>query len=269
MIIQTFFVDTFSARIFKGNPAAVCLLQEPLSTIHLQSIAREFNLPVTVFVEMNASNNGVYPIRYFTVKEEIAACGHATLAAAFILQEHGPGGLIAFKTIEERRVAVRLQAGMIRMEYDVFDMQDYRLPKGILESIGLSDYLTTGFCAELETVFIECASAGLLRDLTPDFKKMMAGSPSIKEVVVTSKSDQDSYDYLLRSFCPWIGIDEDPVTGSVHSVLAPYWSARLGKKNLKACQVSERGGEVWVKVTDKKVEIGGQAILLLKGEFFL
>lgn len=265
---SVFILDTFTSTRFQGNPAAVCLLEKETGTKKMQLIAGELNLPVTAFIQKQADSNN-YLIRYFTPITEIPACGHATLGSAFIVFGLGNTGPVTFCTIESVFITATQKAGLVTLEYPRYETTAYSVNDDMIESLQIKTFTSAKFCKELETVFIELEDPAVLRNVKPDFQKLLFADPHIKEVVVTSVSDIPQYDFLLRSFCPWIGIDEDPVTGSVHSVLAGFWEQRTGKPELRAWQASERGGEVFIHSYKNKVELGGNCVMVLKGEIIL
>jgi PhzF family phenazine biosynthesis protein len=262
MTVPVYIIDTFTSVAFRGNPTGVCLLPEPVSDQTQLAIAKELNFPVTAFIVPDGRNN----IRYFTPLTEIPACGHATLAAARVTFDRQNADQITFYTINGVAIGITLQNGIIVMTYPRYELEATTINKDLLESLSITGFVSAGICNELETLFIELDSAAVLRAIQPDYKKMVASDPFIKEVVITSVADTRDYDFLLRSFCPWIGIDEDPVTGSVHAVLANFWKQRLHKSKLKAYQCSERGGELLITAFDDKVELGGKTVVLMKGE---
>lgn len=268
MHFPIYIVDSFTSKKFKGNPTPVCLIPEMLSNEQMHSIAAEMNLPVTAFC-LYPNQEAVYKIRYFTITGEIPACGHATLASASVLFELTNEAAITFQTIEHLLLQARRKNKTTFLTYPKYDGTAYSPSTALIKSLGIDIFISAQFCSELETLFIEIDDPALLRKLQPNYIKMTEADSSIKEIVVTSISDLDGYDFLLRSFCPWIGIDEDPVTGSVHTVLAGFWKDRLGKENLKAYQASPRGGEILVHYHDDKTEIGGQTVTILKGEISL
>jgi len=264
-----FVIDTFTSTPFKGNPTGVCITPQKLSTDQMLSIARKLNFPVTAFIEKHTTPQSACTIKYFTPTTEIPACGHATLASAKVIFELDSIVATTFTTIEGLAIAVRLENEIVVMSYPVYLMETAEVSKELLDSLALCNYKSAGYCKELQTLFIELDDPAVLKSLQPDFKQLVSSSDKIKEVVITSISDIAGYDYLLRSFCPWIGIDEDPVTGSVHSVLGGFWKTRLNKTTLKAFQCSERGGELFVTAYGDKVELGGKTVTILKGEISL
>lgn len=265
MELPFFIVDTFISTEFKGNPAAVCIVETRLPSETMLSIARELDFPVTAFIEKISSGTN-YKIKYFTTTTEIPACGHATLASSKVVFDNELINHANFETIENNIIGVKLDDDIISMTYPKFSMEAVDVSLALLESLGLKNYKSAGVCKELETLFIEVDNPKVVKGLSPNYEMLSKSNTEIIEVVVTSVADDPEYDFILRSFCPWIGIDEDPVTGSVHSVLGGFWKERLGKTELIAYQASERGGIIYVKAFDNKVEIGGRAITILKGK---
>jgi PhzF family phenazine biosynthesis protein len=263
MKLPVYVLDSFTADRFKGNPTVVCVLEEEMSSGAMHAIAKEFNLPVAAFI----SHPFLSPvrIRYFTSTGEIPACGHATLAAAFVVAELTGKSTASFVTVENRRIDTRQQDMLIYMQYPKFGSRPYEHHPGLLKAMSIDKVASSFFCGELDTLFLEMEDPLLLKQIQPDFAEMMRCEPSLIEIVVTSTSDDPQYDYLLRSFCPWIGIDEDPVTGSVHSVLGPFWYSRLRRPRMQVYQASERGGQLVVKALPDSVELGGRVVVTLRG----
>lgn len=259
-----YLIDTFTSTKFKGNPTSVCYLNDCINKELMLSIAQEVGVPVTAFVlPLNANT---YGIRYFTITGEIPACGHATLASAEVMFKRTKNNdEISFKTIEEVIIDCNKKENIIYMTYPKYEMIDYNVSNKTLDTLGIKNYSSIGFCKELETLFIEIDNAKILREIKPNYNLLKESNNEIKEVVITSISDIKEYDFLLRSFCPWIGINEDPVTGSVHSVLARFWETKLNKISLVAYQASKRGGEVYVTSSETKIELGGKSIMVLEG----
>jgi PhzF family phenazine biosynthesis protein len=264
MTISTFILDTFTTKQFHGNPTGICLLPDDIEDQVMQSIASELNFPVTAFVLK--IEEGIYGLRYFTPLTEITACGHATLGAAAVIAKENQVDSVLFKTKTNVSIQTLVKDEMVTMLYPKYELQDYQAPSELLENLGIANYESIKYCPELESVFIELLSPRQLKNIQPDFVKLLNNHQQIKEVVITTDSDSAKYDYLLRSFCPWIGIDEDPVTGSVHSALAPYWGERLNKKRLKAHQASKRGGEFLLTIATEQVLIGGAYVLIMEGK---
>lgn len=260
-----YLLDTFSNEKFKGNPTPVCILEKQISVQEMYLLAREFNAPVTAYIEPKKENE-IYPIRYFTVTGEIPACGHATLGAAFILQSSTKSLQIKFETIENIVLQTRKADSIVFIEYPKFTMSIFEISKRLLEALGITNYETHFFCNELQSLFIELRDENEVKSISPDFELLLKSSDCIKEVVVMSKSVNQNYDFVLRSFCPWIGINEDPVTGSVHSVLGHYWKDKTKKNKLTAFQSSERGGIIIINPLNNSVEIGGYNKIIIEGK---
>lgn len=266
MKVPVFIVDTFTSHRFKGNPTGVCYLEERLPTKHMLSVTRELNLPVTVFI--TKKSDGIFSIRYFTPLTEILACGHATLGAAAVVWKLTGTSPIEFHTEDGTMLSVHHKSGVVRMQYPSFEMKEHHASAGLLQSLHIDSYKSLHYCAELETLFIELQAAEQLEAIQPDFKKLVASDDQIKEVVITCAAEKP-YDYLLRSFCPWIGIDEDPVTGSVHAALAPFWAGKLNSDVMRARQLSARGGEAVLRIENNSVQIEGQYVVALSGNVHL
>ena len=267
MVVEVFIIDTFTSEKCKGNPTAVFVSNEPLHHDNALDLAKEYNLPVSAFIEPPQPGQNFFPIRYFTPTREIPACGHATLAVVKAVADLFMINDPAFTTKENILIKTIRQDDIIRMNYPKYELKNYSVSEELLHSLGIQTYRFAGICTELEALFIEMEDPLVLRTIQPDFKKLVESNGSITEVVVHAVSDDDNYDFILRSFCPWIGIDEDPVTGSIHSILAGYWAARLNKTNLKVYQASQPGGEVFVTAFPDKVQIGGRVTLVSVKEF--
>jgi len=263
-----FWVDTFTDRQFRGNPTVVVVTGKFPAAAKMQSLAAEFNLPVTAFVGQRAAGEHSYDIRYYTPITEIPACGHATLASAAVLATRGVTSS-SFHTAKSTVIAAKHEQDICWLQYPQYQLENYTPEPSLLLSMGLQEYANAGICEELEALFLELKDPSVLRTIKPNFASLRNSNQRIKEVVVTSLSDNSGYDFLLRSFCPWIGIDEDPVTGSVHSVLAGYWKSRLGKGELTAFQASARGGDVFVRSASASVFLGGKSVVVFSGEIGL
>ena len=266
MQITTYIIDTFTSTPFKGNPTSICCTGSAIHERDMLAIANELNQPVTAFIQQ--IKPGEYSIRYFTPITEIPACGHGTLGASRAASLESGFDNVTFHTKEGVVIRATVIDDLVMMTYPKYELHPFKVTKAILKSLPLDAFKTAGYCRELECLFIE-TDASRLRSVKPDYRKMTQSTNAIVEIVITSAADTNDYDYLLRSFCPWIGIDEDPVTGSVHTVLSGFWQQRLNKSNLKAFQASARGGEVIVNAFDNKTEIGGKTAVVLKGTLAL
>lgn len=269
MTVRTYIIDAFTNKAFKGNPAGVCLLNDPISDEAMQSIASELNLSETAFLLQDKTNNSQFSIRYFTPTVEIAFCGHATLASSKLALDVLKKKKVEFVTAHNLHLYASSDAvGNIKMIFPLYDTIEYTPDAGLYSALGINLPLNTRYARELDMLLIEVEDKQTLVNLNPDYPKLLASSNTIKEVVVTAKSDDNDgdYDFYSRCFCPWIGINEDPVTGAAHSVSAKYWSQRLNKMEMKAYQVSKRGGYMHLKVTgDHELEVVSQAYIVLEG----
>lgn len=252
-------VDAFTNKPFAGNPAAVCVLPEPADESWMQNVAREMNLSETAF--LHRENDG-YRLRWFTPAIEVDLCGHATLASAHVLWEDNhlaTSQPARFYTLSGLLTAAR-QGDWIVLDFPAKLAEAAHAPPRLLEALGVAakyagrnqfDYL------------IEVESADILRELRPNLT--LLETIQVRGIIVTARSDSPEFDFLSRFFAPASGVNEDPVTGSAHCCLGPYWSARLGKKELVGFQASARGGVVRVRVQGERVLLAGQAVTVMRG----
>ncbi|MCW8956005.1 MAG: PhzF family phenazine biosynthesis protein [Gammaproteobacteria bacterium] len=259
MELDIYQVDAFAAQVFKGNPAAVIPLENWLSDDQLQVIAAENNLSETAyFVKQNDS----YLIRWFTPLAEVDLCGHATLASAFVLFN-----CLGFSA---DTITFNSRSGplIVSREGDVYSMD---FPAQPAEACELPAPLKSAFnhpvqaCFKSEDYILLFEDEQAIRRLTVDLAKLK--QLDLRGVVVTAKSH--NYDFVCRFFAPRYGIDEDPVTGSAYTQLAPYWAEELSKNQLKAAQLSARGGELACVLKGDRVLLSGQAVLYMKGTVFI
>ena len=254
-------IDAFTDKVFYGNPAAVCPLENWISDDLLQKIAMENNLAETAFF-VKAEND--YQIRWFTPKTEVDLCGHATLAAAYVLFycENYAGDAITFNTTQSGKLTVTKHVDTLTLNF----------PTDIVESVELSEDLIQCFdilpkhALKGKTDYVLVfESENQIEKIKPDFKQIakLGG----RGVIITAKGNEA--DFVSRFFAPQCGIDEDPVTGSAHTTLTPYWSKRLNKTELTAIQLSERKGYLHCKLLGDRVEISGKAKLYLIGEIYV
>lgn len=254
-------VDAFTEQPFQGNPAGVCILQEKLDEKLMQNIAREMNLAETAFLIKNGEG---YNLRWFTPNSEIDLCGHATLASAHILWEkeylrrdqeakfHTRSGVLTAK----------IDKGWIQLNFPALPEEKTEPPLELIEALGCKvayvgknkfDYL------------VEVESEEIVTALEPNFTKLF--KVPMRGVIITSKAKE--YDFISRYFAPEVGIWEDPVTGSAHTCLGPYWQKKLNKDEFIAYQASERGGVLRVKILKERVLISGKAVTMLEGELLI
>lgn len=271
MSLELYQVDAFTDRAFAGNPAAVCLLPEPRDERWMQDVAREMNLSETAFVHPRDSGNpGAegFDLRWFTPATEVELCGHATLASAHVLWDAGrlaAGETARFLTRSGWLTAERSRerADEIELDFPAKPLQPVELgdaPPGLFEALGVAPL----FLGKSQFDFlVEVESVAAVRALAPDFGRLR--SVPVRGVIVTARGDSAPFDIVSRFFAPGAGVDEDPVTGSAHCTLGPFWSRRLGKDELMAWQASPRGGALRVRVAGDRVKLGGKAVTILKG----
>jgi PhzF family phenazine biosynthesis protein len=255
-----YLVDAFTDRPFAGNPAVVCPLSKWPDTEWLQLVAREMNQSETAFLVENGDG---FDLRWFTPKVEVDLCGHATLASAFSIWHAGMathGQPIRFSTRSGILTATP-RGEEIELDFPLKPEQPANAPVGLAEALGVEpvyvgrnqfDYL------------VEVASPQSLREMTPDFSRLT--TVECRGTIVTASSDDPRYDFLSRFFAPRAGIDEDSVTGSSHCCLAGFWGKRLSKSSLVGYQASLRGGTVRMTLSGQRVFLGGQAVLVSRGE---
>jgi len=260
MGLTVFQVDAFTTKPFAGNPAAVCILPQPMEENWMQNVAREMNLSETAFL---LGKEEGFQLRWFTPAVEVDLCGHATLASAHVLWEMGyakPGGKVIFYTRSGILTAER-KGGWIEMDFPATPEEPAPRPSGLDKALGVSiQYLGQNQFDYL----VEVASEEVVRSLRPDFT--LLGTLPIRGVIVTSVSSSPEYDFVSRFFAPRVGVNEDPVTGSAHCCLGPFWGNRLHKTEFVAYQASSRGGVLRVRVAGPRVVLGGQAVTVLRGE---
>jgi PhzF family phenazine biosynthesis protein len=255
-------VDAFTDRPFAGNPAAVCLLEEERDEQWMQAVAAEKNLSETAFVRPLKAGFG---LRWFTPAVEVELCGHATLASAHVLwseQVVGDDEPIEFHT--QSGVLTCSQRGdFIELDFPAASVDPAESTEELAAALGVTPSFVgrSGFD---QLALLE--SEQVVRKLQPDFARLRA--LGVRAVMVTSAADDPEFDFVSRFFGPGVGIDEDPVTGSAHCSLGPFWGERLGKTDMTAFQASARGGVVRVRVAGDRVLLGGQAVTVFKGVLF-
>ncbi len=253
-------VDAFTDRPFSGNPAAVCLLDELREDSWMQNVAREMNLSETAFLRKQEEG---YNLRWFTPAVEVALCGHATLASAHILWEIGlldSTDQAVFHTLSGPLMAHR-KGKWIEMNFPATKEEEASVPTGLVEALGVkAKYIGKNKFDYL----VEVESEDIVRTVKPDIG--MLQNVHARGVIVTSLADSGEYDFVSRFFAPNAGVNEDPVTGSAHCCLSPFWSGRLGKDELVGYQASARGGVVKVRYAGDRVFLGGQAVTVMRGE---
>ena len=260
MQIEIFQIDAFSKKPFGGNPAAVTLMPAYPDDEWMQQVAAEMNLSETAF--LRARDDG-FDLRWFTPEAEVELCGHATLASAHFLWEQGvvdSAAEISFWTLSGR-LAARRSGEWIELDFPKEGPKQVEPPPELLSALGVEarwvgknrfDYL------------VEVESEREVRAAAPDFGRLRGATA--RGVMITSVAVSAGFDFVSRFFAPAVGVDEDPVTGSAHCCLAPYWAEKLERSELVGYQASRRGGVVRARVTDDRVLLGGQAVTVLRGQ---
>lgn len=253
-------IDAFTAELFRGNPAGVCPLESWLPDTLMQNIAMENNVAETAFYVREGDR---FRIRWFTPAVEVDLCGHATLAAAYVIFNHDrfPENEIVFDS-RGGELRVRRDGDFLTLDFPADRLRPAAEPAGLSEALGAKPKEVLFGKTDVLAVF---ASQAEIEAMEPDFRKL-AGVDA-RGVIVTAPGDE--VDFVSRFFAPQVGIDEDPVTGSAHTSLAPFWAAKLGKTEMKARQISRRGGSLRVRLNGDRVEISGQARPYLEGRIVL
>jgi PhzF family phenazine biosynthesis protein len=254
-------IDAFTDQPFRGNPAAVCLLDRERDAAWMQNVAAEMNLSETAFLLPRSDG---WSLRWFTPASEVDLCGHATLASAHALWEekilpekdaarfHTRSGLLTAKRDGE----------WIELDFPATRDQKCDAPPALMEALGVTSPRYVG--KNKFDYVVEVGSEDEVRSVKPDMRKLR--QTDARGVIVTSRASNGKYDFVSRFFAPAVGVDEDPVTGSAHCCLTPYWSQRLGRNELLALQASARGGTLRVRLDGDRVKLGGRAVTVLRGE---
>ena len=261
MDVSIFQVDSFTSEVFKGNPAGVCITENSLDKATMLAIATEMAVSETAFLSLSTMQ-----LRWFTPEVEVSLCGHGTLAVAHILREQGlckTGDVLEFKTLSGILTAY-LDEDNIHLQFPAPSL-DMQVPPNVdlLDCLGLTPSTLIHYAQFDTKQLIVINSESVLRDLAPDFSALVKLKG--RGVVVTARSTS-GVDFVSRYFAPWVGVNEDPVTGSAHCALCVYWSKALDKSQLKAYQASKRGGFVQVEMVNANhVKLSGRAVTVLAG----
>jgi len=253
-------VDAFATERFRGNPAAVCVLPEPAAADWMQRVAAEMNLSETAFVVPRPNGWG---LRWFTPTTEVALCGHATLASAHVLWESGRLAASAparFLTEQSGMLVCRREGQAIVMDFPARPAELISIDPSVSRALG-AEVVWLG--RSTYDLLCELPNEEVVRSLKPDLAALSANP--VRGIIVTARG-RERFDFISRFFAPAAGVPEDPVTGSAHCTLAPYWAARLGRNRLRGWQASERGGEVTVEMAGERVWLGGTAVTVWRGE---
>jgi PhzF family phenazine biosynthesis protein len=261
MQIPIYQVDAFASRLFAGNPAAVCVLESWIDDALLQSIAAENNLSETAFLVRKGAG---FELRWFTPTTEIALCGHATLASAFVLfnRRQWTCDPIRFQTRKSGELAVGRRGDLFELDFPALPVHPRDTPAGLCGALGVVPQAVLG---STEDVLVVLDSEEAVARVRPDFH--LLGQVACRGVVVTARGTRS--DFVSRFFAPRVGIPEDPVTGSAHCALVPYWAGVLRRDRLHALQISPRGGELFCVNEGARVKIAGRAVLYLEGTLTL
>jgi PhzF family phenazine biosynthesis protein len=263
MGLMIYQVDAFTDKPFRGNPAGVCVLKETANETWMQLVAREMNLSETAFLVPVEDG---FNLRWFTPVAEVELCGHGTLASAHLLYESGilqVDEQVCFHTLSGVLKAAKV-GDFIELDFPSTPAKACESPPGLLEALG-AEAIFVG--KNKFDYLVEVDQKADLRCLEPDFGALK--ELGTRGVMVTSISDVPEYDFISRFFAPGVGIDEDPVTGSAHTCLGPYWQTKLGKDEMVAYQASARGGVVHVRVAPDRVYLQGQAVTVFKAEMYV
>jgi PhzF family phenazine biosynthesis protein len=275
-MILIYQVDAFTTVPFKGNPAAVCILQRRYEDNVLQSIASEMNLSETAFPypleKKPLKETRIFSLRWFTPTTEVPLCGHATLATATVLfYEIGISAEeLMFKT-KSGELSAKKDSKGICLNFPSNEPTKIDAPKELIDALGVADFKNAAYSERTKSLLIHLFSEEEVKDLRPKYELMRTAKAKeeIKGIIVTARG-KPPYDFVSRFFAPWLGIDEDPVTGAAHTVLTPYWSKILQKKEMSAFQASQRGGELTVRLrSNDRVDLVGNAVIVSKGELYL
>jgi PhzF family phenazine biosynthesis protein len=253
-------VDAFTSRPFAGNPAAVCILPAPAPDAWMRDVAREMNLSETAFLAPQADG---FDLRWFTPTVEVDLCGHATLASAHVLWQTGvlrPEEQGRFHTRSGLLTAAR-KGEWIELDFPAKPEEPAKPWDELVTGLGI----TPRYVGKSQFDYlVEADSERAVRGLSPDFTLLKR--TKARGVIVTARTEGGEFDFVSRFFAPGSGVDEDPVTGSAHCVLGPYWAKQMGKSEFVAYQASARGGVVRVRLEGNRIKLGGQAVTVMRGE---
>jgi PhzF family phenazine biosynthesis protein len=262
--IPLYQVDAFTDKVFSGNPAAVCLLEEPLSTEMMQAVAAEMNLSETAFVQP-PNSEGTRKLQWFTPEVEVPLCGHATLATSHVLiREREAEHPLLFDTLSGLLTVSEDGDGWLRMDFPEDPPKPATPPEGLLEALNCPTQTPT--LLGKKGWVLRLPSEEHVRTMRPDFSRLekVAVGATALGVIVTAPGEGEA-DFVSRFFGPWVGVDEDPVTGMAHTLLTPYWASELGVASLRAEQLSQRGGELRVRLVGNRVHVFGKAVTVSRG----
>ena len=263
-------VDAFTATAFHGNPASVCLLEEAIQDATMQAIAMEMNHSETAFVrplDGAPAHATRFSLRWFTPEVEVPLCGHATLATAKVIfsEVSNPASEIHFET-KSGVVSARREDTRIVLDFPVSDLRAASVAPEILAALGVRHAKAACYARNNRCLLLHLDDESEIRKLVPDFARLQVarGQAPFLGIIVTA-AGSGKYDFVSRYFAPWIGINEDPVTGSAHCALTPYWANLTAKHEMQAYQASSRGGEMTVRLKGERVDLVGEAVVVATG----
>lgn len=271
-----FTVDAFTAVPFRGNPAAVCLLRRELTDLTMQAIAAEMKHSETAFLmpsDGSAARANRFSLRWFTPEVEVPLCGHATLAASIVIfgELGNPATEVRFDTMSGP-LAARREGERIALDFPAADAFRPATAEAsvVVEALGVRELLGAFHARGNRNLLLHVGSEREVRELAPDFDRLRRArrNEPFLGVIVTA-AGSGPYDFVSRYFAPWVGVDEDPVTGSAHCALAPYWHRQTGRAEMRAYQASKRGGEMVVRLKGSRVDLVGEGVVVTVGELRL
>lgn len=261
MLIEMYQVDSFASHAFEGNPAGVCISEFPLEENLMLSIAAEMAVSETAFINLSDKR-----LRWFTPEAEVTLCGHGTLAVAHILRNKGllsQGQSISFETLAGELTATILH-DCIELDFPRYELSDNsQIDKSLLTALGLKSRQVVSSCYFEDRLIIEVDNEESLFELSPNFNALIKVKG--RGIAVTTKSNANDVDFVSRYFAPWVGINEDPVTGSAQCALAEYWKGKLNKESFYVYQASRRGGYLGLRLNGDRVKIQGTAYTTISG----
>lgn len=261
MAVAIYQVDAFTKDAFTGNPAGVCLLKTAVTDEWMQKIAMEMNVSETAFLMKEKDG---FRLRWFTPEKEVSLCGHATLASAHILwEEEVLSETEVAKFYTESGILTAAKFGQfIELNFPKVEVEEVEAPENLQKALG--DVELVFVAKSLDDYLVEVESEEVLRNLAPNFELLK--TIESRGIMVTSRANSNDIDFVSRFFAPQVGVNEDPVTGSSHCSLGPYWQTRLNKNEFIAYQASKRGGTLHIRVENERIVLSGEAVTVLKGE---
>lgn len=268
--IPLYVVDAFTVKAFGGNPASVCILGREIPTATMQTIAAEMNHSETAFVcplDGPPTMATHFSLRWFTPEVEVPLCGHASLAASAVIFREvvNPAPQIHFET-KSGTLSARQDGERIALDFPAEDFRSASVAPAVLSALGVCNPIATCYTREDRNLLLHLRDEQEVRELIPDFARLRAARREVPFLgVIVTAAGSDDYDFVSRYFAPWVGVDEDPVTGAAHCALTPYWTRLTGKQEMRAYQASRRGGEMTVCLRGDRVELVGQAVVVVSG----